>query len=360
MSQGGQHRSDDMHELLVWARDQGICSAAAWSVGDAAGERSGGVVGTRSWDGAPVTRSDLFDLASVTKPIVGIVAMALVERGALTLESTVGDVLPSFQDTSKAGLVLRDLMTHTSGMPGQVPMYRDHPTRESMLQGLRDLPLRNPQGRAVEYSSQGLMLVGMMAERAAGQSLDILVDRYVAGPAGLASTMYRPGADDLGRCVTTEDCRWRGRPVVGEVHDENSVVLGGVTGHAGMFSTVDDMAALARALLANLDTHTLLRPDTFAAMIAESTSHLGAARGLSWQCPNPGWNGSSEPGGSPAGDLVGPETFGHTGFTGTSLFVDPRLGRYFVLLTNRVHPRREAVGIEELRRKFHNLAVVTD
>ncbi|WP_240759724.1 serine hydrolase domain-containing protein [Phytoactinopolyspora endophytica] len=341
----------DVEELLAWGRDREVYSAAAWSVGTADGELSGGVLGTRAWGGSPVTRTDLFDLASVTKPVVGLVAMALVERGALTLSSTVAELLPSFQDTDKQALTVQDLMLHTSGMPGRVPLYRTHPTREAMLDGLRLLPLRRPPGEAVEYTSQGMILLGLMVEAAAGASLSALVADYVSGPAGLESTQFRPGDADRDRCVATEDCRWRGTVVVGEVHDENSVVLGGVTGHAGLFSTIDDMARLGRCLLVNLDRRVLLHPATLSAMTENRTEALAEARSLTWQ--------GIDPSGSPAGDLVSSETFGHTGFTGTSLFVDPRLGRYFVLLTNRVHPSRDRSGIRHIRQAFHNIAVAT-
>lgn len=337
--------------LLARARDERVFSAAAWSAGTADGELAGGVLGTRSWDGPPLARDDLFDLASVTKPIAGLAVMALLEEGALTLDTTVGELLPFFRGSTKEPLTARDLMLHTSGLPGQVPMYRDHATREAMLDGLWVLPPRRPPGEAVEYSSQGLMLLGMMAEAAAATTLDALVARYVAEPAGASSLLFTPGAADRARCVATEDCPWRGRVVAGEVHDENAVVLGGVAAHAGLFGAVDDLARLGRALLANRSERVLLHPATLAAMIRPRTAHLGAARALTWQ----GYDDA----GSPAGDLVGPATYGHTGFTGTSLYVDPDLGRYFVLLTNRVHPSRDGTGIAAVRRAFHNLAVLS-
>lgn len=337
--------------LLARARDERVFSAAAWSVGTADGELAGGVLGTRSWDGPALERSDLFDLASVTKPIAGLAVMALLEEGALTLGTTVGDLLPFFRGSTKEALTARDLMLHTSGLPGQVPMYRDHPTREAMLDGLWTLPPRRPPGEAVEYSSQGLMLLGMMAEAAASATLDVLVERYVAAPAGASSLLFAPGPGERERCVATEDCPWRGRVVTGEVHDENAVVLGGVAAHAGLFGGVDDLARLGRALLANRTERVLLHPATFAAMTRPRTAHLGEVRALTWQ----GYDDT----GSPAGDLVGPATFGHTGFTGTSLFADPELGRYFVLLTNRVHPSRAGAGIVAVRRAFHNLAVLS-
>ncbi|QVQ52768.1 beta-lactamase family protein [Spiractinospora alimapuensis] len=344
------HAHVSVEDLLEWGRAEGVYSAAAWSVGTATGETSGGVVGTRSWGGEPVTRTDLFDLASVTKPLVGVVVMALLERGALALDSTVAELLPDFQARATGELTLRDLMLHTSGLPGRVPMYRTYPTRDAMVEGLRALPPPARPGDAVQYSSPGLMLVGMMAEAASGAPLDTLVEEFLTRPTGLTSTLFTPAPHDRARAVATEDCAWRGTVVAGEVHDENAVVLGGVAGHAGLFSTVDDLATLGAALVRNLTEPLLLHPITLAAMIENRTAGMAEGRGLTWQ--------TADTPGSPAGDLVSRRTFGHTGFTGTSLYVDPDHQRYYVLLTNRVHPSREGDGIRRIRRAFHNMAAV--
>lgn len=148
-------------------------------------------------------------------------------------------------------------------------------------------------------------------------------------------------------CVATELCSWRGQLIQGEVHDENAVVLGGVAGHAGLFGSLDDLAAVGHALVTNLTDRVLLSPTTLQTMITTRTAPLGVARSYAWQ--------TAELPGTPAGDLLGPRSFGHTGFTGTSLFVDPDTSRWYVLLTNRVHPTRSTDGITRLRRRFHNL-----
>lgn len=341
---------DGPESLLTWGRTAGIYSAAAWSVGTAGGETSGGIVGTRSWGGAPVTRTDLFDLASVTKPLVGVTVMALVERGALALDSTVGELLPSFRAHRTGDLTLCDLMLHTSGLPGRVPMFRTYPTREAMIDGLRALSPRTQPGAHVQYSSPGLMLVGMMAEAASGVSLDSLVAELIVRPAGLTSTLFNPAPNDRARAVATEECPWRETVVCGEVHDENAVVLGGVAGHAGLFATLDDVATLGAALVRNLTESVVVHPITLAAMAENRTPGMAEGRGLTWQ--------TAETPGSPAGDLVSRRTFGHTGFTGTSLYVDPEHQRYYVLLTNRVHRSREGTGIQRIRRAFHNMAAI--
>ncbi|WP_230534995.1 serine hydrolase domain-containing protein [Streptomyces sp. OUCMDZ-3434] len=333
-------------ELLAGARAQRVFSGAAWSVGDARGPLDRGWTGTRSWEGPPLDGADVWDLASVTKPVAGLVVMALVERGVLGLDSTIGAHLPEYRGGDKGELTVRQLLTHTSGIPGQVPLYRDHPTRDSLLEAVRLLPLTAKPGTRVQYSSQGLIILGLIAEAAAGQPLDVLVEELVCAPLGLRDTVFRPDAGRRARAVATEHCPWRGRLVVGEVHDENAVVLGGVGGHAGLFSTLADMERLGTALAAG--GRGLLRPDTFALMTAAHTDHLNERRALAWQ--------GRDPAGSPAGQVWGPKSYGHTGFTGTSLWADPETGRYAVLLTNRVHPTRAGESITGVRRAFHDTA----
>ncbi|MFI8205450.1 serine hydrolase domain-containing protein [Streptomyces sp. NPDC085937] len=333
-------------ELLADGRRERIYSGAAWSVGDAHGPLDRGWTGSRSWEGPQLDGDDVWDLASVTKPIAGLAVMALVERGALGLDDTVGTYLPGYRGGDKADLTLRQLLTHTSGIPGQVPLYRDHPTRAALLDAVRLLPLTAAPGTRVQYSSQGFIVLGLVAEAATGQPLDELVERLVCAPIGLRDTVFRPDAGRRARAVATEDCPWRRRLVVGEVHDENAVVLGGVGAHAGLFSTLADMERLGAALAAG--GRDLLRPGTLALMTAPHTDDLALRRALAWQ--------GRDPVDSPAGEVFGPDSYGHTGFTGTSLWVDPATRRYAVLLTNRVHPARTGEGITALRRAFHDIA----
>jgi CubicO group peptidase (beta-lactamase class C family) len=161
-------------------------------------------------------------------------------------------------------------------------------------------------------------------------------------------TVFRPGAEHRARAVATEYCPWRGRLVVGEVHDENAAVLGGVGGHAGLFAPLRDMELLGAALAGG--GRGLLRPETFALMTAPHTDGLALRRALAWQ--------GLDPVGSPVGTAFGPGSYGHTGFTGTSLWVDPTARRYAVLLTNRVHPARDGDGITTVRRAFHDAAAL--
>ncbi|SEG90808.1 CubicO group peptidase, beta-lactamase class C family [Actinacidiphila yanglinensis] len=335
-----------LRDLLAAGRERGVYSAAAWSVGDAGATLDRGWTGTRSRTGPALDGSEVWDLASVTKPVVGLAVMALVDEGALRLDDTVGDHLAAYRGGDKAEVTVRQLLAHTSGIPGQVPLYRDHPTRASLLEAIRLLPLTAAPGTRVQYSSQGFILLGLVAGAAAGQPLDALVQRLVCGPLGMTGTGFRPDAAARQRAVATEDCPWRGRVVVGEVHDENAVVLGGVAAHAGLFAPLTDMERLGRSLAGG--ARELLRPGTFAEMTTVHSEGLGLRRCLAWQ--------GQDPSGSPAGDSFGPRAYGHTGFTGTSVWVDPATGRYVVLLTNRVHPSRAGDGIVAVRRDVHAAA----
>ncbi|WP_327298325.1 serine hydrolase domain-containing protein [Streptomyces sp. NBC_01197] len=332
--------------LLAAGRERRVYSAAAWSVGTADGPLDRGWTGTRSWTGPGLDGGELWDLASVTKPVAGLAVMALADAGALALTDTVGAHLPEYRGGDKAHLTLHQLLTHTSGLPGRVPLYRESPTRRALLDAVRGLPPAAPPGARVQYSSQGFILLGLIAEAAAGRPLDQLVAELVCAPLGMTDTGFTPDAAGRARAVATEDCPWRGRVVTGEVHDENAAVLGGVAAHAGLFATLGDMERLGRSLAGG--GRELLRPATFALMTAGHTDGLAQRRGLAWQ--------GQDPVGSPVGDSFGPASYGHTGFTGTSLWVDPATGRYAVLLTNRVHPSRDGDGITAVRRAFHDAA----
>lgn len=332
--------------LLAAGRERRVYSGAAWSVGTVDGPLDRGWTGTRSWGGPALDGNDLWDLASVTKPVAGLAVMALVENGALALTDTVGEHLSAYRGGDKADLTIGQLLTHTSGLPGQVALYRDRPNRASLLDAVRLLPLTAAPGTRVQYSSQGFILLGLIAESAGGRPLEELVDLLVCAPLGMTGTGFTPDAAGRARSVSTEDCPWRGRLVTGEVHDENAAVLGGVGAHAGLFAPLTDMERLGRSLAGG--GRGLLRPGTFALMTAAHTDGMGLRRGLAWQ--------GQDPAGSPVGQSFGAGAYGHTGFTGTSIWVDPATGRYAVLLTNRVHPTRDGEGITAVRRAFHDAA----
>jgi CubicO group peptidase (beta-lactamase class C family) len=338
-------------EILARAHRDRTFSGAAWACGGSAGVAASGTLGTLSWGGEPVDEDTLWDLASVTKPIAGLAVMALVEDGALTLDDTVAAHLPEYAGTDKAALTVFELLTHTSGLPGQEALWQRHGTRDELLAALVRVPLRFAPGTAVEYSSCGFIVLGMLAERVAETSLAELVAGRVTGPAGMARTRFLLPEADRPRAAATEDCTWRGRIVQGTVHDENAEVLGGVAAHAGLFGSLRDMVALGETLCqGGAGRHgRVLAERTLAVMTEPRTDHLALRRSLAWQGRDPHHANS--------GDLLSPSAYGHTGFTGTSIWVDPVLDVFVVLLTNRVHPSRTSDAITRLRPRFHNAAV---
>ncbi len=341
--------TDRFEEVLRAGYAGGTFSGAAWSTGTADRVDSAGVIGELSWGGPAANADTLWDLASVTKPIVALAVMRLVQDGWMTLDDTIGQHLDDYRGTDKERLTVRQLLTHTAGFPAELPMYRWCDSRQAMLDEIRGVSLRFEPSTDVEYTSQGFIVLGLMAEAATGMPLDEVVRGTVTEPAGLSRTLFRPGAADRPLAAATEECPWRGGVVQGTVHDENAEVLGGIAGHAGLFATLPDLQSLAQLLCrgaSGADT-AVLSARTLATMIAPATDHLRHRRTLGWQ--------GKDRVSSPAGDLAGPRTFGHTGFTGTSMWIDPDAGRYVVLLTNRVHPTRASGGLPRIRRLVHNI-----
>jgi CubicO group peptidase (beta-lactamase class C family) len=344
-------------EILQRGRAERLFSGAAWSVGTADAELDGGCLGTLAWDGDPVSDDTLWDLASVTKPIAGLALMALIDDGHLLLDDPIARYLPEFTASDKAVLTIRELLTHTSGIPGQIPLYRWCHTPAELVAAIRDVPVAHAPGQRVIYSSQGFIVLGLVAEALTETRLDKIIANRVTGPAGMSETRFRLSEADQTRAAATEDCPWRGRLVQGTVHDENAEVMGGVAAHAGLFAPIADLARLGKILCrgggldsgAGFDSgRPLLSPAAFTTMITPATDHLPLRRCLAWQ--------GRDRVNSPAGDLLGPRAYGHTGFTGTSLWADPELGGYVALVTNRVHPARESRGFDRVRRVVHNVA----
>jgi CubicO group peptidase (beta-lactamase class C family) len=352
-STGGRTRKDGrpttLTRILDEARAERQFSGAAYMVGTKDRVVEAGVVGTTAWEGGTdVSLDTVWDIASITKPIVAVQAMMLVRTGHLLLTDPVAKFLPDYSDSDKAAITLFQLLTHTSGIPGQQPLYRTAVTRRQLLAAVRALPLRFAPGTSVEYSSAGFMVVGQILEACSAQSLDTLLAEGVLAAVRTRATGFCPAAELEPLIAATEWCPWRGRLVKGSVHDENADVLGGVAGHAGLFSTAGDLSRLARTLLGGgvLDGDPVLDHELVRDMARPRTSHLPLRRCLGWQ--------GADRGGCPVGSNVSPRSYGHTGFTGTSVWVDPDRGLFAILLTNAVHPRRRPDGLLTVRRRFHD------
>jgi CubicO group peptidase (beta-lactamase class C family) len=326
---------------------EGIFPGAAWAIGGRENFEIGGV-GFLGAGLEAAGEDSLYDLASLTKLFTTLALMRQFEDGFIRLEDRVDYFLPSFRNSPLGETTLFRLLTHTAPLPGGTMLYRYVHTREDLLEAIRSGGVRLDE--EVRYTCEAFILLGEIASAVDCMGLDELIRGRVCTPLGMNATGYKPPPEDIHRIAPTEDCPWRGRALRGEVHDENAAIMGGVSGNAGIFSSASDMARLAVAVLESLEGRgTFLHRPTAELMTANLTRGKGENRGLGWMLKGPL---------SAAGDLMPEESFGHTGFTGTSLWIDPEGGIYAVLLSNRIHPRRDNEGIFRTRHIFHNLAIL--
>ncbi len=301
----------------------------------------------------PVTDATLYDAASLTKVLsTSMVAFRLIQSGVITLDDTLGRFLPAPED--KKDITVRELMTHTSGMIAATHLEEIDPDPEHVMDTLFSLELRGKPGERVEYSCMGYMLLGLLLERAAGGSLEMLARELVFRPLGMTRAGYNPLARGETDIAATEYRPELRKYLCGVVHDENARFRHGVSANAGLFIGLDDCIKFAQMLARGGDG--FLAP----AMLREATkcwtAGMGEARGLGFHI-NRLPEASVTQYGGPAGDLFGADAFGHTGYTGTNLFVDPRTGLYMVILTNRVHLTRACDAHLRLRRAIGNAAM---
>jgi CubicO group peptidase (beta-lactamase class C family) len=291
-----------------------------------------GAYGRIDWAaGAPaVTDSTLFDLASLTKVIATTtVAMILEDDSLLDLDRTVASYLPEFNDSAKAGITVEMLLTHRGGLESFAPLYRNYRGMAQYMEQINRRPLRHVPGTRTEYSDWDLILLQAVIERITGKTLDVVAQERVFGPLGMRDTRYRPDLALRPRIAATQRDTSRGGLIWGEVHDPNAWAIGGVAGHAGLFSSARDLAVFAQMLLngGEYGGVRIVRPETVARWTTAQRAR--SSRALGWDTPSAR---------SSAGHFFGPRSFGHTGYTGTSIWMDPERGVFVVLLTNRVNP----------------------
>ncbi len=350
-----------LENLLVEGLDQGVYTAAAALVGLRGELLWQGAAGRASRDMAspPATLDTVFDLASLTKPLATALAlMLLVSRGKLSFTATLGEILPaSWLPRDKATLTLAALLAHRAGLPAWRPFYQDilaapEAERASMPARLAAAaPLEYEPGTATLYSDLGYMLLAAVVEAVSGRDLDDFCRREIYGPLGLHTLGFVPKArpEAKGRVfAATEAGLIPGRAVFGEVHDENAWAAGGVAGHAGLFGTAPEVFTLAAWLYRAYQGHS---GDLGINQEVVRLFMTPAAPG----CRTPGFD-LPTPGISSAGRYFSPRSVGHTGFTGTSLWLDLELGQMAVLLTNRVHMGRDNDKIKAFRPRFHEAA----
>jgi beta-N-acetylhexosaminidase len=298
----------------------------------------------------------MYDMASVTKVVVTTTSvMMLVEQKRLDLDAPVSRYLPEFAAAAKsdpnptwrARVTIRNLTLHDSGLPGIRQFFKDTKGYDAVIHRALSEPLVHEPGRQVEYSDLGFMLLGEIVQRLTGETLDTFAKENIFEPLGMKDSMFNPPRSLRPRIAPTElDADYRKRLIVGEVHDENSWAMGGVAGHAGLFSTAGDIAAFAQMMLNGgiYGYHRLLSRATIQQFTARQD--IGnSARSL-------GWDVVVQP--SSAGHDFSPAAFGHTGFTGTSVWIDPERDLFVVLLTNRVNPTRANEKIRQVRPALHD------
>jgi beta-N-acetylhexosaminidase len=303
-------------------------------------------------DPRPVDPAALYDLASLTK-VVGLTTacMLLVDDGQLALDAPVQRYLPAFPGVDKERVTVRHLLTHASGLPAWRALYQESDSRAAALALVDTTPLAAAPGERFVYSDLGAIVLTQVVERIAGEPLDRFLVRRVFGPLGMPATRYQPPAAWRDRIAPTEnDTAFRHRALRGEVHDENAGRLGGISGHAGLFSNALDLSRFAAMLLNGgaWDTLQLVRAETVAEFTRRQGVPPGSSRALGWDTPSPA---------SSAGHKLSERAFGHTGFTGTSLWLDPETDLFIILLTNRVHPTRANTAILRVRPRVADLVV---
>ena len=309
-------------------------------------------------DQTPMTKETIFDLASLTKPLSTTLAvMKLIQYDRLGLEDRLGQIMPEFEGTDKAGIKIKNLLYHDSGLPDYRPFYQalENIARNSRRKALRKLlvqePLVNPIGKTVNYSDLGFMILAWVIEHVSDRRLDHFVTDEIYQPLGLSNLFFlsRNSAKPRGTLAATENCPWRKKILVGQVHDENAYAVGGVEGHAGLFGTADNIYRLLAELLfiySGQRKSTLFHRD----LLRQFFKRLpGTDKALGFDAPSAT--------GSSCGHRFSQNSVGHLGFTGTSFWMDLERSVIVILLTNRVHPSRENEEIKQFRPVLHDTVV---
>lgn len=318
------------------------------------------------------TLETIYDLASLTKPLVtGLLCARMVEAGGLTLETSVANYLTEFDRPDKNSITIRQLLTHTSGLPAWRPLYLFTSGKEGALAAIANEPLEYQPGERVVYNDLGFILLGFLLQRLTGMSLADLAHREILSQLKLQRTVFNPqramrtsiAASESGNAYERDMCErdplatasgsvtysgWRTDVIWGDVHDGNAHFLGGVAGHAGLFSNASETLRLANQFVAAQSQ--LLSKETCELFQRNMTEGLNEARSFAWQL--------AATKDSTAGSSLPSTAFGHTGFTGTSCWIDAKHDRVFILLTNRTHHHSlPFANINAVRREFHSLAV---
>lgn len=314
--------------------------------------------------GDEVNDKTIYDLASLTKPLVTTLGlMILIEGGRLRLTDTLPTFFKEVKNKELSDVTILHLLSHSSGLPAYRPYfvnYRPVASRESgdkLIRSILGTPLIYPLGSRCLYSDLGFILLGKIIEMVSGERLDIFFKREISFPLGLEKELFfRPltesesGGGDISRYAPTEYCRWRGKLIRARVHDEHGYLLGGISGHAGLFGTIKGVSRLCRVILKQWRGERIfsnISVELMERFLRPAHHHSGWCMGFD----TPSFPGSS------AGRFISPGSVGHLGFTGTSFWLDKARGLSMVLLTNRVHPSRYNIKIRTFRPLFHDMVI---
>jgi CubicO group peptidase (beta-lactamase class C family) len=302
-------------------------------------------------DPAPVTPSTVYDLASLTK-VVGLTTavMLAVEDGRLDLDLPVQRYVPGFTGPGKDRVTARLLLAHASGMPAWRPLYQEATSRAAALELAAQTALQSPPGTAEIYSDLGAIVLTQAVENIYHERLDSLLQRRVFAPLGMSTVGYLPAPTGRARIAPTELDPRRGHVLRGEVHDENAAAMDGVSGHAGLFGSAPDLLTFAEWVIAVPDRVPSFPPSLLQTFTRRQEIVPGSTRSLGWDSPTPGGS---------AGRFLSSRSFGHTGFTGTSLWIDPEHRVVIVLLSNRVNPNRNNPRWNPVRARIADLVMST-
>ena len=361
-------RNDPISTMLAERIAAGDFPSAVYVVAESASVVAADALGdaVRNGDRHAATLDTIYDLASLTKPLVtGLLCARALEHVELKLDDAAARYLPEFDREDKRAITVAQLLTHTSGLPAWRPLYLlAGGDKERALRAIADEALEAPPGTQVRYSDLGFITLGFLLQRLSGITLAEVARREIFEPLKLERTFFNPekaritemAACEMGNMYERETCGdpqgdrypWRENLIWGEVHDGNAHFLGGAAGHAGLFSTARETLRVARQFLSG--STELLKPETCSQFRTNLTEGLEEARSIGWQL--------AATRDSTGGNRLPPDSFGHLGFTGTSCWNDPVNERTFILLTNRTHARAlPFVNINNVRRRFHTLAV---
>ncbi|MDH4128150.1 MAG: beta-lactamase family protein [Spirochaetota bacterium] len=298
-----------------------------------------------------LTLNSIFDVASMTKPMVtALLVMILLEQGKLNLSDCVSSYFPEFNNNEKKDITIKHLLTHSSGLPAWANLYENMKSKDDAINKLLTLPLEYYPGSQMIYSCMGFILLKLIIEKITSTSIDKLAKEYIFTPLEMNNSCFNPSNELLTNIVPSGYCSYRGKIVWGEVHDENSYYFGGLGGNAGLFTTAYDIAILSNMLFqkGKWNGNTIISPQSVYLMIQNHNFNL-PPRGLGFNLKDKDYK--------PCGELFGEHSFGHSGFTGTSFWLDPESLIGIILLSNRVHIKyNETVeAIKTFRMCAHNI-----